>query len=285
LRYYDAALRGQFTCGWNDDAFLCFGENPVELGLDGRWPTLVLIRPIVRRGLDKVADVLQSACRELGVRIVAKNIGSETAQSFCSSHQGFRFYEETEYWHKAAKFDDQTYPEVVIELGKGLPVAARGPVINVTRAGGCADARHLRRVFQDWISWFQSRHAVWERVQMKRYYDMFISPNRLARYDFSFLYWFQDRPCGYACGDWVADRQVDMWVCFCSFTPAELSRAIFLDFFEKCRNAGAQYVNLGGSEEEGLHEFKVKLAPHALLERTHVICEPTTGSSCGPTSA
>ena len=76
-------------------------------------PTLVVVNYFAEPAyLKNVIDIVQKKLNFK--RTILKNVSPENVSLLTS--YGFRQYSKNEYWDKAARFDDQTYPQQIIDL-------------------------------------------------------------------------------------------------------------------------------------------------------------------------
>lgn len=88
-------------------------------------PNFFAKMPYLKKVLHQILEI------EHGNKVIFKNIDPSHKKAFIS--KGFREYKHSEYWDKFAKFDDQTYPQLVIDLHK-LAVHKGRPYRNLRTA-------------------------------------------------------------------------------------------------------------------------------------------------------
>jgi hypothetical protein len=181
-----------------------------------------------------------------------------------------------------ARYDDQTYPEVVID-SFATNFNKRFNVEGVERRSLSDWVSEIdrfefevREVLENWKPWFERRHEGWIDRAFRGYYESVTHRSMLKACDVCSLYWYENRPVAFVSGNIVGPTQVDLWAAFTTTgVDRRLSRHIIYDVITMCAEKGYHWVNLGGSEEESLHWFKTHLGKHVLIERTHVVYKPS----------
>ncbi|NNE09121.1 MAG: hypothetical protein HKN20_11225 [Gemmatimonadetes bacterium] len=274
--YYLATSRDRAVWAEREGWALCFVELPETAALNpGRHKaTVVLLRPVAPDG-DELARVLVDLASALAIRIVIKNYGIAAAGGLAARGIGFRAYGRTEHYHQQAKWDDQTFPEVIydlesLRLGHGSDGAFARPTVDEARA-----------FIDRWSREYVVRNPEWDAYSVQSFYNGAL--DRLVN-DSDYVCYAAPNglPGGLVVADRVSDSQVDVWVCAAAsgdvpVSPNTWSRALYLRFFAQCAADGVRFVNLGGSETASLHWFKSRLLGEMrplLLERTHLVLEP-----------
>lgn len=275
--YYLATSRDSAVWAERDGWALCFVGLPETATLKaGRHEaTVVLIRPVAPND-DELARVLVDLASALKIRVVIKNHGIAASGGLAARGIGFRAYGRAEHYHELAKWDDQTFPEVIYDLeslrvGAGESGAFARPSVDEARA-----------FIERWSDEYAARNPEWDSYSVQSFYNGAL--DRLVT-DSDYVCYAAPNglPGGLVVADRVTESQVDVWVCAAAsgdvpISPNTWSRALYLRFFAQCAADGVRFVNLGGSETASLHWFKSRLLGETrplLLERTHLVLEPT----------
>lgn len=273
VSYYEAALRGECVWGLADGGVCwCIGCAPQTVRAEGDRPVIVLMRPCANPLVPHLRHFVPRLVRDLGYLVIMKNVGEVEAEELVTASGAFRPYSTDECWHPTARSDEQTFPEVVLDVSKsGI---ANRPDVLLRRRAEAPDEQLVSRLFDEWLAWFLDRHPAWNEWELRPYYFYWLGEGRFARYRYAFIYECDGKAIGFACGDKVGEDQAQFWTCLVPPGARVSTRAVYADFFGAAASDGVRWVNLGGSEERSLHRFKYRLGPNVLLHRGHLICDP-----------
>ncbi len=270
---YELTSRGAGVLVESEQAAFALSPPTATLTLTGDRPVLCLIRPEIRRP-DEFWKTAASLARRLEATLVVKSVSPAQAE-IAAEMAGARPYSAGEGWADEARWDDQTFPEVVLDLKpdswrrESDDRRVEFESVDPTTAGP-----EFREISLRWMDWFEQRRPEFSRVAVQRYYEAMLSDGVLSQVDYGFLVRFGGRPAGFAVISEVSDFQVDLWTCLTLEEPAKLAQFFYSYLRENLRAKGYLWMGLGGSEHRSLFHFKRCLGPRRTLKRTHLVVPP-----------
>lgn len=233
----------------------------------------------------QLAQAARLACAKYGLPVVLKNIAPCNAPSFRA--YGFRGYENGEMWSPEAPFDDQTFPQVLVELG-GLVHCQGGnyrKLRNVLNRQPCFELHPYLDTHREAVIELLRRKDRTARAGSGGLYvqshEVYLdgAAHGLDRY----VVVGNDRVRGFLAMSAITGDTVAL--CAAIFEEGfketegikELTPwGIYMALSEKHRE-GYRFANLGGSESCGTFEFKRQtFNPSMLIHRTHLVWDGKT---------
>lgn len=254
--YYAASFRDRYVAGVRGDCLVVLGSAPCSMRIRTSRPILVVLRPCGKMAGQVVSSDLVGMCESLGITLVIKGVTASLASELTSSSGRIRGYTKGECWHPAARFDDQTFPEVVLHRPAKLTYGSDGTMgferVSVIKGR----AVELYCVYREWLRWFVQRHEKWQSEDLEDFYSCWLRRTESSGFGIGLCYLRNGSPAAFVLGDFVKADQIDLWVALATKQYNTFTRDVLEDAVRECWVRGAHYVNLGGSEEAGLHWFK-----------------------------
>ncbi len=267
--YQDLAGRGKSVALHNVSAAFAVMPVPSYTVTDAHGACACILRPEIVHPREFWRS-LRCVARATDVALIVKSVAEQEAKEAVEA-PGVRSYRSNEGWSPVARWDEQSFPEVILDLNRR---GARSVVLPNTEFHECspADALRLgRRAADRWMDWYLLRRQEFPRVDLQSYYNHALRKQALYRADFRFVCLHLGEPAGFAYASRISDRQVDVWVCLAAGEPPLLSRE-FLRYLRRFfAEQGFSFLGLGGSELRSLYHFKRRLAGRRLVRRTHLV--------------
>ncbi len=236
-------------------------------------------------GSNPRAAILQVAhlLREIsGEKVIVKNL-SEYDFEFLEKN-GFEDYREPEGWNKFCRYDDDTFPEPVIDLAKTLSL--KGKKLKLLRYRLRRLKQPLEVKLYDPLRDFSDAKIVldkWSKDIAKRFSQV-IKQDKIFLHSVdlhrkfmennggkSLLFYLNGRPVGFSLIAPISHEAVAVYSIMCDNEIEGLSETVYYETMKKAFEAGYKYCNLGGSEFESLHNYKLKFAPFTFVRKRHAV--------------
>ena len=225
-----------------------------------------------------VVKVLNTISQERNCRIILKNVSPSDVDSLC--RYGLRKYTDGESWSPEAIYDDQTYPQVIVDLNELIPCHGRAyhkltNLLNrVNLSGGYEMLPYSSTHKSEVINLIEEKdhqcscnsNPYWEAHKM--YLEDVEDSNRYVITE-----------DGYVKGFIVTSSISSTATALCAAlfrcgSKKDSAWGMYHVLVQEFQN-GFKYANLGGSETVGVFEFKRQtFKPSMLIERTHLVWEP-----------
>lgn len=252
--------------------------------------SIVLLRPEIYGETDNIVTFVRQVSEKTGCSIIVKHIQEGSATRLIES--GFRYYHDNEGWNSSAQEDDQTFPEVIVDLQETL---SKPPTLQRSLSKAkkwqkefsveCVEPMKLERtevrnkykqeiltVFYKWLEHFHKRQpwAVDEDFLNWHLsaFETLVADDRLI---LVYLRDPFDEPIGVFSLAKTSAFQLDVVFSFIANDEGDFQRLAYREIFERMFQMGFKYMNLGGSEVESLFNFKNSLAASTLIQGRHVI--------------
>lgn len=239
-------------------------------------PTLVVPSFFAEPG--KLAHAIESVQSTLNApKTIIKNVNPEDVSKFIV--HGFRPYRDGEGWDPEARFDDQTFPEQIVDLEKLM--AKRGkeyhhlrkalnknPDVSV-RSYRDEDETAVQGIFRlkdknvsailGEGNMYLDSHAMYPRAEI----DKFVTVDNLT-----------GEIVGFSATSDISEGVIASVAS--QFRPDAINSRIWATYqiWAKKYEEGVRQVNLGGSEFESTYNFRRRtFRPVELLEKTHLVYE------------
>lgn len=230
-------------------------------------------------------DYLASAIKAVQIyknspKVILKNISHSDAKALI--HSGFRYYRRDEVWSGMAKYDDQTYPQLILDLNKLSAAQGRSyrnlrtalnKNVNVRfRKYNKADLEKVLEIFalrdgntpnspSKEHGMYYASHAVYPGANIGKYVVEEIKTGKIL---------------GFLASSDISNEYTALVASI--FIPGVKVASIwgmYQALMEK-RKEGFHQINIGGFETEGTYNFlRRTFRPVAQLKRLHLIYEPT----------
>jgi hypothetical protein len=277
--YYQTACRRLWLRFYDGETFIS-----ITTRFQGRHP-FVLVKPLGARTAEKCLHLAEQLFSLTGEKVIVKNISE---QEYCKLRVlGFSNYTPDDGWDSVARYDDQTYPEIVIRTGdlvnkKGRSYRSLRRDVRSGLESGltlelCDPSQHraeMENVIKTWRFSFLARHPTEEEQNLVHFYDYFIETRETVVTRREMLTWLcrsKGNPIGFTCGVSKSAHALDLYANPCLPEQRNAPATMLCMVLEHAHALGYEFVNLGGSETIGLHRFKRKFSPFKELERFHAV--------------
>ncbi|MDP3742393.1 MAG: hypothetical protein Q8R15_03700 [Candidatus Micrarchaeota archaeon] len=217
-----------------------------------------------------------------GEKVIVKNL-SEYDHEFLLRN-GFEDYREGDGWNKFYKYDDDTFPEPVIDLNELVSMKGgklkllryrlkqfSGP-LEVKAYNPSIDFLNAEKLLEKWRKDIEKRYS-----EMLKDDDVFLHSVALHRKFMlepignAFLFTSSGVPVGFSLLVQVSAQAVALYSMVCDNELDGLSERIHFETMKKAYEVDFSYCNLGGSEFESLHNYKLKFAPFTFIKKKHAV--------------
>lgn len=259
--YACLTFRGKYREVIFEGASFFFGLTPQESQICGaeRLPCLLA----AELGCERTRRLI-SAALDFGQPIVLKNCSEWKESSIV------RQLRQDEFWHPSAPKDDQNFPEVTL-ICKTADCTIKPHSRFQLEGFSFRDLKHFEKemisIYERWVKDWHSRQAGKNSYFFRDFFDTLFEMT------------FSDRSVGITLGIWAdncfagaffaddaTEEQIDIWGAVIDRERIKFGKALQALRFWAARR-GTHFVNLGGSETESLHEFKVSLGKHYCNQR------------------
>jgi len=250
----------------------------------------IIVRPEIN--INNIADFVEfvkSLRENTQTPLLIKQVSEEVYDILLQN--GFRQYTESENWDESSKYDDQTFPEVILRTSEYVSNNyARGSIKEKVNAGeffiekcDLSDKEnqelakeYIFHIFYDWLKHFRKRHPDAINKNFVQWnletFDAMISDETLI---VLFVKNKAGKPIGvFSLTETLPHCQFDIVFSFVSEFEGNFQRVAY-DMLISWMHEKHQcaYLNLGGSELQSLFEFKKSLGNHIELKTYHLIYE------------
>ena len=241
---------------------------------------------VFSEGFDRVDALVQASAylyRKSNLPVILKNVDTALMKQL-KKLTGFREYKESEGWGEYAKYDDNTFPQIIIHNRSLLNF--EGPTYkNLREKLNWFDRRYVLEVvryseehadaFDDllerWARQMQEMHHVAKEEFLESHY-----PFREVK-NYYYQYLLRDRRSekwvGYLCGSACSESVFGFNALINDFGIQELYRKMMYKMIEISTRLGFSYTNLQGSETMKQYQTKEWFAPDRLIHKTHLLYE------------
>lgn len=232
-----------------------------------------------RQAILSVARMLRERS---GEKVIVKNL-SEYDHEFLLRN-GFEDYRDGDGWNKFYKCDDDTFPELVVNLAD--LVSLKGGKLKLLRFRLKQFTGQLEMKPYDPPIDFPATEALLNKwsVDVKKRYAIMLQVDDVFLHSISLHKKFMLEPLGtvfiFTSGNDVlgfsmivpiSSEAVALYSTVCDNELDGLSERVYFETMKKAYELGFRYCNLGGSEFESLHNYKLKFAPFTLIKKKHCV--------------
>lgn len=209
-------------------------------------------------------------------KVILKNVNTEEIISLMS--HGFRMYEKNEGWDKEAQFDDQTFPQLVVDLKKTIEARGSGfrnlrsalkKITNIRmRKYTHSDRNEVLEIFS--LKDKQSKHAL-----QKAKNSYFVSHEMYPDAEIEKYVFFDTHTKEILGFTATSDISSKITALVAALFKPEAKNAniwgIYQTFIQKYRE-GYQFANLGGCEFKHTYHFtREKFRPLEEIGKSHLV--------------
>ena len=215
-----------------------------------------------------------------GKRIVIKNVDEKIKGSL--SILGFKDYGEYDSWDAASKYDDNSYPELVLNTEKLVSLegsefqSLREDLNRFNREYNISveefsnfDFSLIQELFTTWISSMSDRNGWAERQLVDSTKVLFTNQYGIKNYIIKdelngrVIGWMNFSECSKKC--------LGFNVLVNDFEYYNLYRIMILKACGIAQELGYEYLNIQGSEDEGQYISKLRMKPEVQLKKVHMV--------------
>lgn len=271
---------------YHDNKFVCALAPSWSCGSNGFLDkAMVVVRPVLNDVLAiKFSTMLVKASQKSGRPIAVKHLALRYDDAFIEA--GFRRYRHGEEWYPGQQHDDQTFPEIVLDLDKNEALFHRGSSLNSVGADNyvltslnnlsiITRDKILERIlciFQLWKENFLVRKSDCVPGVDDWYARAFNIILDSDKFDLLFISdAAEKRDVAFFAISHTSESQIDVVIAVVAKFKGDFYRKAYAMVAEWAKKMSIQWMNLGGSEEKSLHDFKSSLGIHRVLDATHVL--------------
>ncbi|MFH0713607.1 MAG: phosphatidylglycerol lysyltransferase domain-containing protein [Candidatus Micrarchaeota archaeon] len=245
-------------------------------------PVFVITKAVGSNPRQAILQLARLLRERTGEKVIVKNL-SEYDYEFLLLN-GLEDYRTGDCWNQFYKYDDETFPEPVVDLDEVLSLKGgelkrlrfrlrqfTGQLV-VKNYNPVVDFPAVEKLLVTWGEDVKKRYN-----KMLTVNDGFLHSIALHR-QFALrpegtplLFTLNNEPVGFAMYVLISCQAVALYSLFCDNTCDGLSEHVYLETLRKAREAGFRYCNLGGSEFETLRNYKLKFAPFQLIQKKHAV--------------
>jgi len=239
----------------------------------------------------KLAKILSQISHQ---EVIFKNL---TESQFKSLHaSGCTDYKKGDYWNKFYKYDDDTYPETIIDL-KDL-ISLRGGQFKTMRYRVNYFVKRYNHTVKNYShkdSLKEGREVIekWKGVILQRYSDylkedqmilhsadihnkflVLVNSGKVGKGCISKIIYADGEPVALGVAYKISDVCIGLYTNVTTKDLKGLSERIIFELLKEALKQGYKYANLGGSEFESLLKFKDKFKPIKYIQKTHAVLYP-----------
>jgi len=215
--------------------------------------------------------------RTIQLPIILKNVGTEDVPALTAI--GFEPYRKDERWDESSKYDDQTFPQTIIDLNS--VVSAFGRKFEDLRR----ELRCPKLSCRDYNIYFDygdvERLLLRKDVRMNglaydaeiRFLEMDSSLNTVA-----LIFFLEGKPVGFSLSDRISEKCIAFNSIIRDYSIPGLFTRLAYATAKVAKERGYRFGNLQGAENEGLHRWKRKFRPCKEIQKTHLIYRQCTQS-------
>lgn len=229
----------------------------------------------------RVAD---SLFRETGVPVIVKNVSNDRARHL--KEMGFREYQKDEAWDRYSRYDDNSFPQVILDVGQLAEV--QGPTYRSLRE----ELNRVGRKYSLEIAAFDAAHKDELSSLLRSWLKSMVERNALDKREAeeatSIFLQERDDLLGYEA--YTHAGVLVGWLVFSEITPQCLGYNVLVNDFglfgsyrrlmfegaRIARSLGYTYLNVQGSEDEAQYLSKKRLVPVLEIPKTHLVYDPGT---------
>ncbi|MDB5260493.1 MAG: hypothetical protein JWN37_724 [Candidatus Nomurabacteria bacterium] len=213
-------------------------------------------------------------------RLIIKNVSKTERLKFIEA--GFRECAEHEKWDEVSKYDDNTFPELVVDCDNLVKLngpdfqSLREDVARFNRDYSISvekfnpdDFNVIKDLFDKWVNNMRERNG-WPEDQLTEstkvlFTDKFGIINYIIRDSRN------NKIIGWMNFSEISNICLGFNVLVNNFDYYNLYRIMMIEAAKIAQELGYKYLNLQGSEDEGQFSSKLRMKPEIQLEKVHLI--------------
>ena len=259
----------------------------------GNFP-IVITKYLGDNSIAKTAEIADKYVQAYNQPVIIKNLDKDEFDKFVA--YGFRDYAEYDAWHKGFRYDDDTYPQLVVFLQDLIQLKGRKykqlryRVDRFKRENNHAVTNYLPQrdlqsslqVLKSWTYWLFDRYSkeiesnplLLHSVSLHKKFLQNLPQGTNGKDYFTSLVYVNKNPAAFALAHKISNECVGVYSNFSKADITGLAEFLVYSVLSKAYEAGYKYANLGGSEFKSLHDFKMKFKPIKKLQKLHAVLYP-----------
>lgn len=239
----------------------------------------VIVRPMGEFAVETTKKIASHLYNFTGMPVYLKHLSEEQERELTKDKD---FINMSLYpWHSEYPLDDDTFPQVVIDL-KNIAGDAINKPENAKIRLRVNRFKNFYKSQLQFIQYSPIEYPLQKEVALDivtrsskdttPYKNMIENP---VSSDFNFLLYMDEKPVGFYVFGNIGDNEVGCFANICDYVNYPgLCEAALIKVFNSLYSSGIEKVNLGGSEIENLHRFKLKFNPSELKKTSHLVYKP-----------
>jgi hypothetical protein len=238
-----------------------------------------------RDALEKAFRLARHLKEISGQQVIFKNLAH---QQFTELKMlGCTDYKEGDFWNRHYKYDDDTFPEAVIDLKSLVSLKGKGfktvryrirhfyshnnyTVSNSAKEGALVVRNWLGMIKERYQDYLKEDPMILHSAEIHaKFAEMMNSGNSeecLAK-----IIHVNGIPKALAIACRILDACIGLYTNVTTDNTKGLSEAIVFEILKEAFEQGYLYANLGGSEFESLLKYKEKFKPVKYIQKTHAV--------------
>lgn len=244
----------------------------------GEW---VVVSAVGTNRAGNIVETAKSLAVDSGEAVVIKNVDSSLESNLLPI---CRQYRVDEWWDELAKYDDNTFPELILDTAE--LVSLTGPTYQSlreeqnrfnkeygieVRESKNPDSEKLEPLFKVWIDSMHLRND-WDKDELRASHEMFFNPLE-GLFHYEIFDSKADKLIGFLAFSEVSPLCLGYNVLISDFTYRNLYRVLMLKGAEIANHRGYKYLNIQGSEDADQYASKLRLKPEIRTYKEHLIYE------------
>lgn len=222
--------------------------------------------------------------------VIFKNLTNEQFKLF--TKLGCSDYKQGDGWNDNYKYDDDTFPEVIVELEKLIALNGRAHRILRYRINSFYKENYLvekysrkyskdaLRVIDKWLKMIKNKYKdylkedkiILHSAQIHRKFLELINSGDAGKDFIATLIFVNNNALAFSIGYKLSDSAIGLYTNVTADNSIKgISEAIIFELLKDAYANGYKYANLGGSEFQSLLDYKKKFHPVQYLKKTHAV--------------
>ncbi len=239
----------------------------------------VIVRPLGNKAIESVESIAAQLFDLSRLPVYLKHLSESQAISLSNNR---KIIEMAQYpWEQECPLDDDTFPQAIINLQNMVGNAINKPENAKIRLR----VNRFKNFFTEELQFVKySPDVIPQQMDiaygivsrcakdLTSYINMIKHP---VNSNFNLLLYIGEKPIGFYVFGRIGNSELGCFANICDYMnyPA-LCEAALINAFNFLYESGIEKVNLGGSEIENLHRFKLKLNPSTLKNTSHKVYKP-----------
>ncbi len=246
------------------------------------------------QAIQKAFKLGKVLCENSKRQVIFKNLNKNQFKSL--QKLGCTDYKKWDCWNKFYKYDDDTYPETIINL-KDL-IALKGSQLKTIRYRANYFINHYNykvknytsksslkegiEIVEKWLKMISERYKehlkedpiILHSAELHKKFVELIKSGKLGKNCMSKIIYVDGQPIALGISYKISENCIGLYTNVTTVDLKGLSERIIFEVLQEALKQGYKYANLGGSEFESLLQFKDKFKPVKHIQKTHAVLYP-----------